>query len=143
MNDLVIFDTKNWIVSYRSDSRYPGYLMISSVEEVDKLSRLSSNALCELGNVLTSTEKLLVLAYEPYKVITTKLGFSKGFNCHFHMIPIVKSVLHEIKKHPKYTNEDPDGIDAILFICREYCEKDLTNQESLNIKQEVNKLKQL
>ena len=142
-DEFIIFQTLNWIVSHRKDSRYPGYLIISSVESSDELHKLSYNALQEIGNILADTEKLLQIAYSPYKIIFAKLGFSTGYNCHFHAIPVFNSILHEITDHTNYTNETPDGKDVMLFISREYCEKALSNEEKLNIQITNQNLKNL
>lgn len=63
-----------------------------------------------------------------------KFGFSSGYSCHFHILPVNKKLLNEIVAHPGYTNE-PDGIDVLLFACREYGERALTAEEqALQIK---------
>ncbi|MBN8828202.1 MAG: hypothetical protein J0H68_05800 [Sphingobacteriia bacterium] len=139
-SDLKIIKTEYWNISHRNDSRYLGYLIISALENVSDISELSPDALSELGLMLAETEKLLINLYSPFKVIISKLGFSKGFNCHFHMIPISEQILQEIARHPNYCQE-PDGIDTMLFICREYCERPLNKEEDQNIKQEVKKLR--
>ena len=60
-----------------------------------------------------------------------KLGFSKRFSCHFHVLPISDNLLHEIaiNNHHSHANNEPDGVDALLFINRKYCEKKLTLNE--------------
>jgi diadenosine tetraphosphate (Ap4A) HIT family hydrolase len=138
---LEIFKTDYWLICHRIDSRYPGYLMISAREDASKISELTKAALNEMGDILARTEKLLIKVYQPFKVITLKFGFSKGYSCHFHMIPISSSLLDEIKENPNYTSDEADGIDATLFINREYCEKLLTAEERQNIIQEVLKLR--
>ncbi len=139
----MIIQTKNWVVTHRNDSRYLGYLIISSIQCANELHQLNSEALNELGNVLGDIEKLLIIAYTPYKVMIAKLGFSKGFNCHFHLIPVTKMLLSEITAHPNYTSDEPDGNDALLFVSREYCEKPLSEKQAVNIKNTVKILKKL
>ena len=139
----MVFKTEHWVVSHRKDSRYAGYLIISSKDEVNELHKLSNQTLSELGTVLEITEKLLILAYTPYKVAVAKLGFSSGFNCHFHIIPVTCSLLQEIREHQKYTDDEPDGIDAMLFICREYCEREITQEEQRSIDNTVKSLTNL
>lgn len=126
MSGFVVFKTAHWVVSHRIDSRYSGYLIVSSTEQFDELAKVGPQALNELGNILSTVEKLLIFAYSPYKVIIAKLGFSKNLSCHFHALPITDTVLQEIIQHPKYTGE-PDGKDAMLFISREYYENPLTS----------------
>lgn len=144
MNDLTIFNTNHWLISHRRNCIYPGYLMISSLEKVNDIHQLSVNALQEIGYVLRKTEELLMSAYTPYKVIIAKLGFSQGFSCHFHMLPISNNLLQKItaKSHTNSTNNEPDGVDALLFINREYCEKKLTKQEDKFLLKTVKSLKE-
>lgn len=129
MNELLIFKTNYWVVSHRSDSRYPGYLMVSSSEKADDIHQLSAESLLELGNVLRAAERLLISSYTPYKVIVAKLGFSKGYSCHFHVLPISSDLLRQVAEHPNYTNDEPDGVDALFFVNREYCDKPLSKQQ--------------
>ena len=142
MNELLVFKTNYWIVSHRSDSQYPGYLIVSSSEETNDFHKLNSESLNELGSVLCATEKLLISVYSPYKVIMSKLGFSKGFSCHFHVLPITESLLQQIVKHPNYTKNEPDGNDAMLFVSREYCEQILEKKQQEIIIQEVIRLRE-
>lgn len=135
-----IFESQHWLVSHRRDSRYAGLLIVSSKSDVSDISGLESGALSELGSVLAKTEKLLITHYDSYRVITAKLGFSAGHSCHFHVIPVSISLLEEIVSHPSYTNE-PDGNDALLFVSREYCERELTTEESFIQKSTINQLR--
>jgi len=125
---LTIFETTHWKVSHRQDSRYYGHLIIVSKDESPNISDLSSEALTELGGVLSRTEKLLVRYSNPYRVVTAKLGFTTGYSCHFHILPVSQFLLDEIVDHPSYSNE-PDGNDALLFASREYCERTLSSSE--------------
>ena len=122
--DLLLFEDKYWSVNQRLDTNYPGYLIISAKEGSELISDLSCEALIQLGPKLAELEKLIIEKLKPKNVIITKLGFSKGFDCHFHVIPVYKWVWSEIRKHPKYLNEQPDGADFVQFITREYCEYD-------------------
>ncbi|WP_122813665.1 HIT family protein [Pseudomonas viridiflava] len=135
-----VFETGHWRVSHRRDARYNGYLMVASVVSASDLTDLGDEALAELGGVLRRTEQLLMRAYEPWKVIVYKLGFSAGFNLHFHVVPVTKALLAEIAAHPEYAAE-PDGNDVILFVSREYCERMLSAEERVNQVGEVVRLK--
>ena len=141
MPKLTVYETQYWVVSHRRDSRYPGYLMVSSREEVSDISSLSDCALVELGRVLSRMEGLLKSVYSPYKVITAKLGFSPGFSCHFHMLPVSRDLIQEVTEHPEYSNE-PDGTDTFLFANRTYCERSLTEYEYETIETAVNTLRE-
>jgi len=140
MRPYVIFETDHWIVSHRQDSRYPGYLMVSSRDEKSDLHELKVDSLQELGLVLRDTEVLLRAIYEPFKVIFAKLGFSNGFACHFHVAPVTKPLLGEIASHRHYADE-PDGNDTMLFLSRIYCEKELSPQEQSQITDTVSLLR--
>ncbi|WP_122845104.1 HIT family protein, partial [Pseudomonas viridiflava] len=94
------FETGHWRVSHRRDARYNGDLMVASVASASDLTDVADEALAELGGVLRRTEQLLMRAYEPWKVIVYKLGFSAGFNLHFHVVPVTKALLAEIAAHP-------------------------------------------
>lgn len=142
MTEWDIFETGHWRVSHRRDARYNGYLMVASVASASDLKDLGDEALAELGGVLRRTEQLLMRAYEPWKVIVYKLGFSAGFNLHFHVAPVTKALLAEIAAHPGYAAE-PDGNDVILFLSREYCERILSAEERVNQVGEVDRLKEM
>lgn len=141
MDRFNIYETSYWIVSHRMDSRYPGYLIISSQEDETELNKLSHAALSELGTVLADTEKLLITEYLPCKVIISKLGFTKGFNCHFHIIPVSFDLLKDISNDPKYP-DDPDGSDTMLYTSRKYCERPLTELEKETVLKTVNRLRE-
>jgi diadenosine tetraphosphate (Ap4A) HIT family hydrolase len=130
MDPLAIFETDHWVVSHRADSRWPGYLIVASRARQPELCDLDEDALSALGRVLKDTELLLRRAFSPHKVIFAKLGFSPGFACHVHAIPVTAALLAEIAAHPGYAAE-PDGNDAMLFVSRVYCERALDENELL------------
>ncbi|MCF5803934.1 hypothetical protein NLO74_12490 [Pseudomonas tremae] len=129
MDELRVFSHPHWIVTHRRDSRYDGYLIISSEETASGLSDLSDEAMSSLGLVMKTSERLLAKVYSPYKVMFYKLGFSLDFNAHFHVAPVSEDLLTEISKHPGYS-DNPDGNDTIVFLSREYCERTLTACEA-------------
>ncbi|MCY1390385.1 hypothetical protein D3C76_150590 [compost metagenome] len=129
MDELSVFRNPHWQVTHRRDARYDGYLIISSAEAASDLSDLGNEALSSLGLVMKTLELVLKKAYSPYKVVFYKLGFSPGFNVHFHVAPVSQDLLEQISKHPGYA-DDPDGNDAIVFLSREYCERPLTAEET-------------
>jgi diadenosine tetraphosphate (Ap4A) HIT family hydrolase len=140
MSPYTVFEADHWLVGHRQDSRYPGYLMVSSREPKADLGELSSEALQELGFILKRAEQLLHSLYAPCKVIFYKLGFSSGFSCHFHVAPVTRQLLAEITTHPDFT-DDPDGNDAILFLSRVYCERPLTEHESTDMRNVIDQLR--
>jgi diadenosine tetraphosphate (Ap4A) HIT family hydrolase len=141
MDKFIIFVTNHWIISHRRDSRYPGFLIVSSRDEVQDLTDLNKEALNELGSVLFQTEKLLNYVYKHYKTVIGKFGFTSGFSLHFHVLPITNEILKEIIAHGNYKQEKPDGIDAINLVCRKYCERELNDSETRSIESTVKMLK--
>ncbi|MDR3447509.1 hypothetical protein [Dyella sp.] len=142
MQSYLIYETAHWLVSHRRDARYPGYLMISSRSRCADLYELDKESLEELGPVLKRTELLLRSTYSPHKVVFYKLGFSPGFNCHFHVAPITEALMEEIRAHPAYADE-PDGNDAILFLSRIYCERDLADAENREMELTIDQLRDM
>ncbi|MFA6232101.1 MAG: hypothetical protein WC617_18330 [Rhodanobacter sp.] len=116
--------------------------MVSSRSACADLYELDHKSLKELGPVLKRTEMLLRSAYSPRKVVFYKLGFSPGFSCHFHVAPITPTLMEEIRVHTSYA-DDPDGNDAILFLSRIYCERELTEAEARQMELTVNELRNM
>jgi len=141
MDPLHILSSEHWQVSYRRDARYPGSLIVSSVAEASDIVDLAPQALLALGPVLAWTESLLQAQYAPVKVVFYKLGFSKGFSVHFHVLPVTQTLLAHISAHPDYPAE-PDGNDAILFVSRVYAERALTPAERALQADEAARLRQ-
>jgi len=138
----VVFKSEYWTIKHRSDSRYPGYLIALSNEPVLNINELSREALADMSVILARTEKLLIAAYAPYKVIIFKMGFAKGINCHFNFIPVMQTLLDEIEGQKSCTHEKPDGSDATLYVCRKYCERELSPAEYQELVLRVEMLKQ-
>ena len=142
MSGWEIFNTDHWQVTYRRDSRYPGYLIVSSALAASEMTDLSDGALETLGGVLKRCEVLLKKAYDCYKVIIYRFGFSSGFSLHFHIVSVMLKLLSEIAAHPNYA-EVPDGNDTVLFLSREYCERPLTLEEQTLQDQSIRTLRDL
>jgi len=106
--------------------------MVSSRHPKPDLYELPADALQELGLVLRETEILLRAVYAPFKVIFSKLGFTKGFSCHFHVAAVTESLLSEIAANHHFADE-PDGNDVMLFLSRNYCERILSPQEQSDL----------
>ncbi|EIZ0685683.1 hypothetical protein MNO16_000004 [Vibrio parahaemolyticus] len=129
-DEYLVFENEYWVVNHRMNSTYAGYLMVASKSESTELSDLCQKSLASLGLVLAEVEGLLQRTFSPQKVIFSKLGFSKGFNCHFHAVPVSENVIKEICQNSNFTFDKPDGNDVMLFINREYCE----NQDPEKVK---------
>ncbi len=138
----LIVETVHWRLGYRRDSRYPGLLTLSSQQAVSDFNTLDAASLAELGQQLGFAEKLLQRCYAPYRVVFYKLGFSAGFSLHVHIAPISHALLNEIAAHPSYS-DDPDGNDAILYLSREYGERDLGPEEQQTQRIEIVRLREM
>lgn len=129
--ELILNERKFWVVNHRLGCTYPGYLMMASKENVADIRELSAGALAEIGPLLANLEKALIQAYSVTKVVVAKHGFSPGFSCHFHIVPVHGWIMDAIAAHPAYAN-DPDGNDVMLYANRELCEKQ-EEQQALSI----------
>lgn len=134
--EFIVFERKHWVVNYRMGSTYPGYLMVASRQSVSDISELETPALEEMGKVLADVERAIRVVYNPYKVLVGKLGFTKGFNCHFHVVPVHAWVLEEIKLNTRYADE-PDGNDVMLYVNREYCENQCPDKSNRVARNEI------
>lgn len=137
-----IIESVHWRLGYRQDSRYPGCLILNSRQCARDFSELDAISLAELGPQLSFAETLLQRCYAPPRVVVYKLGFSAGFALHFHLAPITRALLDEIATHPSYS-DTPDGNDAILFLSREYGERDLTAEERQAQEFEITHLREM
>lgn len=139
-DDNVLLETKYWIVNQRMDTEYPGYLMIGSKESAFRISELCNEALSSMGLIIGAVEKRIYECLKPKTVIVSKLGFSKGFSCHFHLIPVYSWVYNAIRYNESYSISEPDGSDFALFITRQYCDgneqlpkKALNHEEAIGL----------
>lgn len=142
MDPYLIFDNPHWTVTHRRDSRYPGYLIVSTRGEQRDLHELTTTELQELGPVLRQVEILLRRAYSPFKVIYGKAGFSPGFACHFHALPVTDALLAEIAASPDFSDE-PDGSDTMLYVNRIHCERPLDPHEAEAMSDTISALRAL
>ena len=106
-------------------------MIISSKIDSEEFSTLPRESLAELGGVMAQKEKMLNNFCNPLKTVAAKLGFSPGYNCHFHMLPVTEELMKEIAGNAAYS-DTPDGNDALLFASREYCERPLSATEKKN-----------
>ena len=118
----ILLETKHWIINHRLDTEYPGYLMLGSKESTFRVSDLCTESLRSMGIILGAVENRMYERLKPETVIISKLGFSKGFGCHFHLIPVYSWLYDSIKRDKSYSISEPDGLDFSLFISRKFCE---------------------
>ncbi|WP_434362166.1 hypothetical protein NF212_18345 [Parasalinivibrio latis] len=116
--------------------------MVASKQKATSLSELGSDSLGELGLVLSDVERLLFQAFSPYKVIFSKLGFSEGFNCHFHAVPVGTDMLDEVKKQSNLA-DNPNGLDVFYHINKHYCDTRSGDQLDRSIHEAIANLKHI
>ena len=142
MEKETIFETKYWIVKHHPDSRYSGYLIALCKEPVLHIHELSAKALAKMSLVLAQTETLLIKPYNPYRVVTFKMGFAKEVNCHFNLIPISYDLLAEIlEQGGKPCGSRWSG--CFLYIARKYCERELNSAEQEELLKSVSNLRDI
>jgi diadenosine tetraphosphate (Ap4A) HIT family hydrolase len=131
---LVIGETDHWIVNHRADAALPGYLVVGTRAETERLSDLPTAALTEVGPLLAWAERELRGLLKPEHFYVSRYGHSAGHSCHFHLIPVCGWVkrLHEQDPryrpfHALYTDKStvPDGAALTFYIWREFCEQPL------------------
>lgn len=137
-DNKVLLETKYWIINQRMDTEYPGYLMMSCKERAFRVSELCVEALCSMGGILGAVENRIYERLRPKTVIISKLGFSNGFSCHFHLIPVYDWVYCAIKENESFNISEPDGSDFCLFISRQYCDgNEALPKVALNFKEAI------
>ncbi|UVK46432.1 HIT family protein [Mesorhizobium sp. AR07] len=130
---LQISATDFWLLSHRTDSALPGYLMLGSKLPTNDLSELPQEALAELGPLLAQTQKALQSRLRPNRLYISRYGHSPGHPIHFHLIPVYDWVERLFWSDHRYraleqfaeASSEPgtDGAELTLFIWREFCER--------------------
>ncbi len=140
MKELEVFRTSHWVISHRSDSRYPGYLIASSKDKIDDFQKLTAEAMSDLKIALTKAERLVILVYGQSKAIIAKLGQHEKI-IHFHIVPISSILAKHIAHHPQYSTITPEEKRILLYVNKEYCEIPLNEQQKEEILLEVSALR--
>lgn len=80
--------TDFWLLSHRTDSALPGYLVLGSKLPTNNLLELPQAALAELGPLLAEAQKALTSRLRPNRLYISRYGHSPGHSFHFHLIPV-------------------------------------------------------
>lgn len=134
---LIVNETDHWIINHRVDSLLPGYFMVGSRIETNRLSDLPESALTELGIHLSKLQQILIDLFAPPHFYIGRYGHMAGHSIHFHVIPIYDwvaqafargeryRVLHQFYTPDVYDSGSDaafDGAEMTLYIWREFCE---------------------
>lgn len=84
--DFVIARTPCYVIEHCYSCAVPGYLIVSSTDGVDSISRLSAPAQSGLGPVLAHAVDLVTRAVRPLKVYCAQFG-EEDASLHFHVFP--------------------------------------------------------
>lgn len=136
-DELIVHETDYWIINHRVNSVLPGYFMVGSKMDTNDLSRLSKEALSELGSLLARLQQIITELLSPLHFYIGRYGHMMGHAIHFHVIPVCDWVVRAFESDERYRvlrqfstlgvyedGSDPtfDGADMTLFIWREFCE---------------------
>jgi len=130
---LHVTETDGWLVSHRSNSALPGYLIVSSKTFAGDLSELPTSALCELGPLLAQVQGAIKQELNALRVYVGRYGHAPGHTVHFHVIPIYDWVEELFWQDSRYRvleglaegegEAGTDGAELTLFVWREFCER--------------------
>lgn len=122
-------------MNHRSDTTYPGYLMIGAKDPgAALLFDLSTKAQSELGLLLAQSSRLLQECFGARRVYDGRYGHTPGHSVHYHVIPVYEWTVSAYLGDDRYrvlqqfygpdlsSPEDFDGADMMLFIWRSFAE---------------------
>jgi diadenosine tetraphosphate (Ap4A) HIT family hydrolase len=84
--DFLITRTAHYIVEHCYSCAVPGYLIVSTTDDVDSISTLSAPAQSQLGSVLALAGELVTDVVQPLKVYCAQFG-EEDARLHFHVFP--------------------------------------------------------
>jgi diadenosine tetraphosphate (Ap4A) HIT family hydrolase len=132
--ELIICETNHWRVNQSVDASLPGYLIVGARDPAAKrFEDLSDDALAKLGALLRDAVQILESTLGPRHVYVSRFGHTPGHSVHFHIIPVYAWVIEAFKRDiryrileqfhcPGFADQEFDGCDMSLFICREFAE---------------------
>lgn len=134
--DLLISETKHWLINHRVDTTLPGYLMLGSTADTNDLGDLPPEALAELGGHLAVLQRILTELLSPVHFYMGRYGHSTAHAIHFHIMPVQAWVAEAFARDSRYRALEQfevagagegndamyDGAEMTLFIWREFCE---------------------
>jgi diadenosine tetraphosphate (Ap4A) HIT family hydrolase len=86
VDELLLFRTAHFTASQARSYRLPGYVIVESVADVDRIDALEPDARRDLVACLAEAERLVRAHTEPERVYTLRFGEMQP-RIHFHVIP--------------------------------------------------------
>lgn len=86
MDDTSIFETEHFTASQAPSYRLPGYVIVESKGDVDRLDALPPGALNDLATCLAESERIVRELVAPERIYTLRFGEVQP-RIHFHVIP--------------------------------------------------------
>lgn len=123
--NMIVYETSHWLINQRVNCPFPGYLMIGAKSpDACELTDLSLAAQQEIGVLLGKATGFLRSDLGASRVYVGRYGHTPGHTVHFHVIPVYSWIISAFESDERYNMEsNPDGVDLMRFIWREYCEK--------------------
>jgi diadenosine tetraphosphate (Ap4A) HIT family hydrolase len=108
--ELVLHKSKHWVVNYKFECNYPGYVIISpKTHNATDLLDLSNAELKEMGLVLKVVSKTIKQIFKPERIYLCKFGNTANCSFHFHVIPIHKWAIRAfLMAYPKRKPVGPE-----------------------------------
>lgn len=84
--DFLITRTAHYIIEHCYSCAVPGYLVVSTTDDIDSISTLSAPAQSQLGSVLALAVELVTDVVQPLKLYCAQFG-EEDARLHFHVFP--------------------------------------------------------
>lgn len=127
MDDLLIFETEHFTVGQASSYRLPGYVIVESNADVDRLDALPPGALGDLATCLAETERIVRELVAPERIYTLRFGELLP-RIHFHVIPrtarVAAAYAAEVDDAPPY-----NGARLVDWLWRRHASLGFTDAE--------------
>ncbi|AZS50367.1 HIT family protein [Entomomonas moraniae] len=151
-DNLIVFNSKHWVVNHRKDSKLSGYLIMQPICSSANCNSLSIEALKEMGSIIARTEGIIKKICNPQYLYISKYGHTPDTPFHFHFIPVYQWVIDLFWSDERYRElskfGDPslshltDGAELTFFIWREFCEKELPPKiQGISAQEMIKKIK--
>lgn len=149
----LLLQTDHWRVHHNRHARVEGYLMMGTLDANGfDFDCLSSEALADMGLVISQCVKAVKEAFNPLHVFVSRYGVAPGNRVHFHIIPVYEWLDSRIDSDRRYSftqelSAGTDGLrydaaDYLLYTWRELTERaDQSGLDPVDIAATVSKLK--
>ena len=105
-DELLIFETEHFTVGQARGYRLPGYLIVESKAEVERLDAFSPEATADLWACLAEAERIVRELVAPERTYTLRFGEMVP-RIHFHVIPrtarVGEAYAREVDDAPPYS----------------------------------------